>query len=92
MLTLSGVSFSHGATPVLAGIDLAVGRGEIVGLLGANGACKSTLFRLVAGLLSAESGRLEVAGHSVAGASDDVGWAHPRWCVASVASPACSLP
>ncbi len=52
------------------GIDFRVRRGEIFGLLGANGAGKSTTFRMLCGLLPASGGRIEVAGSDlrVAGA------------------------
>jgi ABC-2 type transport system ATP-binding protein len=52
------------------GINFRVRRGEIFGLLGANGAGKSTTFRMLCGLLPASGGRLEVAGQNlrVAGA------------------------
>ena len=43
-------------------VSFAVGRGEIFGLLGANGAGKSTTFRMLCGLLPASAGRLRVAG------------------------------
>jgi ABC-2 type transport system ATP-binding protein len=46
----------------LAGVDLAVQRGEIVALMGANGVGKSTLLRCVAGLLSPDAGQLRVLG------------------------------
>ncbi|RMG08926.1 MAG: ABC transporter ATP-binding protein [Planctomycetota bacterium] len=47
------------------GIDFTVRRGEIFGLLGANGAGKSTTFRMLCGLLPASSGRLTVAGYDL---------------------------
>ncbi len=47
------------------GIDFTVKRGEIFGLLGANGAGKSTTFRMLCGLLPASSGELRVAGHNL---------------------------
>jgi energy-coupling factor transport system ATP-binding protein len=47
---------------VLRGVDLAVGRGERVALMGRNGAGKSTLLRTAAGLLDPVAGRVEVPG------------------------------
>jgi len=46
-------------------ISFQVRRGEIFGLLGANGAGKSTTFRMLCGLLPASSGKLSVAGHNL---------------------------
>ena len=60
------------------GISFDVRRGEIFGLLGANGAGKSTTFRMLCGLLPASSGHLEVAGHdlrhSAATAREHIGY------------------
>ncbi len=47
------------------GVSFDVRRGEIFGLLGANGAGKSTTFRMLCGLLPASSGHLEIAGHDL---------------------------
>ena len=47
-------------------VTLAVERGEIYGILGANGGGKSTLIRLVSTLLTLDAGRIEVFGHDVA--------------------------
>jgi len=47
------------------GIDFSVRRGQIFGLLGANGAGKSTTFRMLCGLLPVSAGRVEVAGHDL---------------------------
>jgi len=46
-------------------ISFQVRRGEIFGLLGANGAGKSTTFRMLCGLLPASAGKLSVAGHNL---------------------------
>ena len=52
--------FERSAPPVLDRIDLDVGPGEFVCLLGASGCGKSTLLSLIAGLASPTSGRIEV--------------------------------
>ncbi len=54
--------------PPLVAVDdvsLQIERGEIYGLLGANGSGKSTFIRLVSGLLTLDSGRVEVFGHDL---------------------------
>ena len=60
------------------GISFQVRRGEIFGLLGANGAGKSTTFRMLCGLLPASAGRLQVAGldlrHAAAAARGRIGY------------------
>ena len=51
----------------LAGLDLAVGPGEIAGLIGHNGAGKTTFVEIVGGLVRADAGRVIVAGIEVDG-------------------------
>jgi energy-coupling factor transport system ATP-binding protein len=54
---LEAVTFSYGAAaPAVAGVDLTVGRGEVVALEGPNGSGKTTIGKLAAGLLTADSG------------------------------------
>jgi len=59
---LRGVGKSFGGTTILSDIDLAVARGSIHGLVGENGAGKSSLSKIVAGLLVADQGELLVDG------------------------------
>lgn len=56
MLKVRGVHKSYGPVKALNGVDLDVGRGEIVALLGPNGAGKSTLVSVVAGLRKPDRG------------------------------------
>lgn len=70
MLVVRGLVKSFGAKRVLDGVDLDVRAGEIVGLLGANGAGKSTTNRLISGLLVPEAGTVEIAGHDLARAPE----------------------
>jgi branched-chain amino acid transport system ATP-binding protein len=67
LLRLSGLRVAYGAIPALRGVDLVVGAGEAVALLGANGAGKSTLIRAVMGFLRPARGEIVFAGESLAG-------------------------
>lgn len=59
---LANVSFAYDGTPVIVGADLTVDCGEFVTVVGPNGGGKSTLLRLVLGLLQPDSGSIEVFG------------------------------
>ena len=61
-----------GGTPILDGIDLAVGRNEFVSLIGPSGCGKSTVLKLVAGLTSVSEGTLTVDGMTPANAREIV--------------------
>jgi len=67
MLELAGVRVSFAGAEVLRGIDLHVGDGEVVALLGANGAGKSTILRAVSGLVAPVEGSLRFAGAELRG-------------------------
>ena len=65
-LVSQAIGKKFGDTEVLRGIDLRVAPGELIALLGPSGCGKTTLLRIAAGLLSASSGRMEIAGRMVA--------------------------
>jgi branched-chain amino acid transport system ATP-binding protein len=69
ILELRNVRASYGSIEVLHGVNLSVGRGEVVALLGPNGAGKSTMIKVVSGLLRPTSGQLIVGGRDVTGAA-----------------------
>jgi zinc transport system ATP-binding protein len=62
VISLRGVRAELGSRPVLRGIDLTVGRGEVVALLGANGSGKSTAVRAVIGQVPFTAGEIELFG------------------------------
>ncbi len=62
MILARGLRKSFGATAAVDGLDLAVGRGEIFGLVGPDGAGKTTAIRLLCGILDADAGEAAVAG------------------------------
>src|SRR3954453_21186060 len=64
-LAVTGVSKSHAAHVVLAGIDLVVPPRARIGLVGPNGAGKSTLLRLLAGVDAPDSGSIARNGAAV---------------------------
>jgi ABC-2 type transport system ATP-binding protein len=62
VIEVDGVKRRFGDFYAVKGVSFRVDRGEVFGLLGANGAGKSTTFRMLCGLLPATEGRLRVAG------------------------------
>jgi branched-chain amino acid transport system ATP-binding protein len=69
MLTLENVNVYYGGIHALRDVSLTVNQGEVVTLIGANGAGKSTTLRAITGLLSPRSGRVRFEG------TDITGWA-----------------
>ncbi|MCR5867151.1 ABC transporter ATP-binding protein [Aquincola sp. J276] len=61
-LLATGVTAGHGGRPVLQGLHLSVGAGEIYALLGANGAGKTTTLSLFLGFVQPVQGRVQVLG------------------------------
>lgn len=65
MVTFDAVTFGYGKGPLFEGLDLAMEAGSTVGLLGLNGAGKTSLLKLAAGALYPAVGRIEVFGKRV---------------------------
>ncbi len=62
VIVCRNVTFAYQVTPVLRGVTFEVGRGQFVGLIGANGCGKSTVMRLLLGLLEPRTGEVSVLG------------------------------
>ena len=67
MLKIDNINVYYGAIHALKGISVDVKEGEIVTLIGANGAGKSTILRTISGLLKPKTGQIEFEGKSIAG-------------------------
>ncbi|MGC8535778.1 MAG: ABC transporter ATP-binding protein [Rhizomicrobium sp.] len=65
MIEVEGLTKQFGPFAAVAGIDLRVGRGEVLGFLGPNGAGKSTTMKMITGYLSATSGRVRICGQDI---------------------------
>ena len=67
MLEVKDINVYYGAIHAIKGISLAVEEGEIVTLIGANGAGKSTTLRTISGLLKPKTGAINFLGKNIAG-------------------------
>ena len=68
LLEVTGLRAGYGAVEVLRGIDLTIGKGAIVALLGSNGAGKTTFNSVLSGLIRPWSGKVAFKGADIAGA------------------------
>jgi len=67
LLEVKGLQAWYGRAQILFGVDLRVARGEVVGLMGRNGAGKSTTIKAIMGLIAHVEGQLAFAGQSLRG-------------------------
>jgi ABC-2 type transport system ATP-binding protein len=65
MIEIEKLTKSFGPITAVAGIDLKVEKGEVLGFLGPNGAGKSTTMKMITGFLAPSSGRVAVCGYDV---------------------------
>lgn len=69
-LQVQGLTFSYEEKKILDGIDFSVKEGEFVSLLGASGSGKSTILKLLTGVLKPEGGGMAVDGQAIRGISE----------------------
>ncbi|AZG11142.1 ABC transporter ATP-binding protein [Pigmentiphaga sp. H8] len=80
LLKLEGIVAGYGEAKVLMGIDLSLGEGQALALLGRNGTGKTTLINTIVGHTRRFSGRLHLAGRDITGLRPDqralagIGW------------------
>ncbi len=67
LLDVAEISVSYGAITALKGVSLSVGKGEVVALIGANGAGKTSTLRAVSGMLKPIAGHIRLRGQDVTG-------------------------
>src|ERR1700743_2552451 len=65
MIEIEGLTKRFGPVAAVAGIDLKVAKGEVLGFLGPNGAGKSTTMKMITGFLAPSAGRVRVCGHDI---------------------------
>ncbi|HEY9888036.1 MAG TPA: ABC transporter ATP-binding protein [Candidatus Obscuribacterales bacterium] len=71
LLDLRGITKNFGTHRVLDGLDLTMQRGEAIAIIGPSGTGKSTILRIIAGLLAADAGEIYVAGQRRIGLIED---------------------
>ncbi len=74
VVSLERVNFSYGGTEVLRDVDFELEQGDFVGIIGPNAGGKTTLLKIILGLLSPDSGTVTVLGGSARDARGQVGY------------------
>ena len=72
LLEIQNLNYQYVREPLIKNFSLSLGRGQIISLLGENGAGKSTIIRLIAGLLDKNSGSLTYRGEAIKGPSEQL--------------------
>lgn len=67
ILTVENLKVSYGAITAVTGVDLAIGQGEFVGVIGSNGAGKTSTMRAIAGVVRPVAGAIKLEGDDVTG-------------------------
>jgi len=71
MIVFDRVSFSYGTQEVLTGVSFSIPFNERVAILGGSGDGKTTLLKLIVGLLRPDSGRIVIDGKDITGKKED---------------------
>src|ERR1700749_1171753 len=69
LLDVEGLRAGYGSKQILFDVDIKVAEGEVVGIIGHNGAGKSTTLRAIFGMLSPQRGKVVFEGRNVTGAT-----------------------
>lgn len=64
-IQLEDVNFSYGGNPVLEGVSFSVEKGDYLGIIGPNGGGKTTLLKIILGLIEPDSGVVRIMGHDI---------------------------
>ncbi|EJX00237.1 toluene tolerance ABC efflux transporter, ATP-binding protein, partial [gut metagenome] len=62
---IDGVTFSYGARTILHDVSMSFGAGKVVAIMGGSGMGKTTLLKLIGGMLAAQKGRVVIAGQTI---------------------------
>jgi phospholipid/cholesterol/gamma-HCH transport system ATP-binding protein len=71
LVEIRGLHFGYGGRPVLKGIDLTARRGQVVAIMGNSGCGKTTLFRVIGGVVHPTQGSVRVDGTEMVGLDQD---------------------
>jgi phospholipid/cholesterol/gamma-HCH transport system ATP-binding protein len=71
LIELKGIHKAFGGKKILDGIDLSIYKGEAVAIIGPSGTGKSTILRIIAGLLAPDAGEIYICGHKRLGLAED---------------------
>ncbi len=74
VVTVEGLNFSYGEVQVLTDVDMSIHRGEFLAVIGPNGGGKSTLVKILLGILKPDSGRVSIFGKKTSGATGMIGY------------------
>jgi branched-chain amino acid transport system ATP-binding protein len=72
LLEVKALQVSYGAITALRGVSLTVGQGEVVALIGANGAGKTSTLRAISGMLKPRSGQIRLADQEIQGVKSNL--------------------